>query len=1070
MTDPGWEQVERLFHQTRDLHPDERVSVLEEVSDEAVRSQLESLLAAHDTLASLDTPAGFLQTLDPLRAGALIEEASRSSFDDPVNTEEATSLDGHPRTLGKYEILRPLGRGGMGMVYLGRDPDLDRRVAIKLLPPDVQADPEADRRLVAEARAGSALDHPNVGTVYEIGEGRLGGAEASDGHWPETTRFIAMAYYEGETLRARLEARPIPVEEAVELARQVASGLAAAHSAGVVHRDIKPENLILSRGTVKIVDFGIARYASATRTVARGRGTAAYMSPEQTRGEKATPATDVWALGVILFEMLAGQRPFPGDEPDAVIYSVRNDEPAPLRTLVAPSRAKEISDGLLQILDQCLTKDPSGRFSSGIEVEAALERLIDLTTAEPDAVAAAGEHQADRRSPIPLAAAGLGIGPRTWISALLLLAAIGAYGAHRLGVFSGAPLGDAELAASSFGPATVGDPRAAVVLADFGANESDPSLGRLVTEALRIDLLQSPALRVVESHEILETFQRMGHDPVNGLTEAVAREIAQRDGFEAVISGEAAGLGAGFLLAARVMDAATGRTVAAFRESAADSTGLLDALDRLSKQVREHLGESARELNAASPLPQVSTSSLPALERFAQATELSLSGGSSADVVALLEEAVALDSAFTSAYRALSVALWNIRADRARTVAATRAAYDQRSRLGPRERHLAEAVYHWQVRGDAEETAAAYRRLLAVDPGDRTAVNNLALALLFLGRPAEAERVIREQGGHLLLPGGPYLLRANLARALYLGGDTDGALAVLDSLVSESAGPAAEVERSRLLAAAGRWDDAEEAARTLVASRGENPAVRAASTRILWHITATRGRLSEADSLFSQLEALLTGAGALDELARDLVRKAEITRTLSGDSGGAKSQLRELAERSDIDVMTTGANLAPRVAAAFAAVGDTAEALALVDRWEAQPLEARSDPDSFSPELARARVEMARASSDVAWADSAAARLQKAVDATIHGLDYLPDLARAHQIAGRREEAVRSLREYVDFRHTRRVHRVAPYLGPALRELEALCTRLGDEVCATENRTRLAELWVDADSPLVLRP
>ncbi len=1029
MADSRWDQVERLFHRTRDLHPDERVAILDEVDDPTLRTEVESLLAAHDTLTSLDAAeaagaadasVGFLQTLDPLRAGTLI----------------GTS-DVHPRTLGKYEILRPLGRGGMGMVYLARDPDLDRLVAIKLLPPDAQTDPEADRRLLAEARAGSALDHPNVGTIYGIGEGQLGDPLSGEG--TGTTRFIAMAYYEGDTLRERLQSGPIPIDEALDIAEQIASGLAAAHSAGVVHRDIKPENLILSGDTVKIVDFGIARYTSATRTLARGRGTAAYMSPEQTRGEQATPAADVWALGVVVYEMLVGRRPFPGDEPDTVIYSVRNDEPAPLRDQIAADRWTEGSERLAEVVHGCLTKDPAERFPSGAEVLDALRGLE--------------------------SGAGGGSGARrwAWIAAVLVIAAVGAFGADQLGVIGTADTGVPTGARGGSAGALPTDGRTEIVLADFGASEGNAALGRVVTEALRIDLGQSPVLRVVEDHEIMDAFQRMSHDPRDGLSEETAREVALRDGFEAVVTGEAASLGTGFVLAARVRDATSGRTVAAFRESAADSAGLIDALDRLSKKVRGGLGETAGQLSAAAPLPQVATPSLPALERYAMAVDLVLVGGYGPESAALLEEAVALDSTFASAYRALSVALWNMRADRTRTVAATTAAYRLRSRLADRERYVAEAAYHWQVMGDPGRTAAAYRRVLTVAPGDLTAVNNLALALLFQGEPAEAERVIREQGGEFLRPGGPYLVRSNLAAALYFQGDVEGGLAMFDSLVSESAGPAAEVERSRMLAAAGRWDDSEAAARTLLEHSGGIPAVRAAVTRILWHIAATRGRLAEADSLFERLEEYLLEAGAMDELARELVRRSAVTRNLKQDPVGARAQLQEVLRRGDIDVMSTGATVAPRMAAALAAVGDTAEALALADQWEALPIEARSDPDSFSPELARARVEMARAERDLSWADSASARLDRVVRSTIHGIDYLPDLARAYRIAGRRDDAIRTLHEYVEFRHPRRLHRVAPYLGPALRELAILCTEAGDEACAAKARADLEFLWLDAD-------
>ncbi len=268
------------------------------------------------------------------------------------------------QTVSHYKILEKLGEGGMGVVYRAEDTKLRRMVALKFLPTELTLDPDAKERFVHEAQAASALDHPNICTVYEINE-------AQDG-----SSFIAMACYEGETLKKSIERGALSAEEAINIVIQVAQGLGRAHEAGIVHRDIKPANIMITnRGEAKILDFGLAKLSTQTRLTRTGTtiGTVAYMSPEQARGDVVNHRTDIWSLGVVLYEMIAGKLPFKGDYEQALIYSILNSDPEPISGL-----EKAEYSGVGSIVERCLTKDPAGRYQSATELIDDLRNVKEL--------------------------------------------------------------------------------------------------------------------------------------------------------------------------------------------------------------------------------------------------------------------------------------------------------------------------------------------------------------------------------------------------------------------------------------------------------------------------------------------------------------------------------------------------------------------------------------------------------------------------------------------------------------------------------------------------------------------
>ena len=337
----SWASVEALFITALEKPPEQIEALLDAHPDPKVREEVRRLLARHFELSTGEQSAGFLNRLDRSRAAAIMDAYE-------------TSVD--PKSIGRYLITRRLGRGATGVVYLARDPLLGRDIAIKLLSPSLSADPSAVRRFAEEARAASALDNPHIITIHEIG------------HTDDERLFITMAYTPGETLRERMSRERLDISDALQIGSEVAEGLAAAHAQGIVHRDIKPENILLTPRGACIVDFGIAKIGAQTLTKTGATlGTAAYMSPEQTQGMGVDYRSDIWSLGVVLYEMVSGVRPFGAENSEALIYQVRHDRPKSLAV-----RCPSISLEAAQTIERCLEKNPPMRPHSAADLAAEL--------------------------------------------------------------------------------------------------------------------------------------------------------------------------------------------------------------------------------------------------------------------------------------------------------------------------------------------------------------------------------------------------------------------------------------------------------------------------------------------------------------------------------------------------------------------------------------------------------------------------------------------------------------------------------------------------------------------------
>jgi serine/threonine protein kinase/Flp pilus assembly protein TadD len=345
LTNAQIERLKTLFDDALSTTSSSRNAFLREAcgDDAVLRHELESLLAAHE------------------ESGDYFEKLTLDLIGPALSSIELNN-DGvsADRKVSHYELLERIGSGGMGVVYKARDTRLDRTVALKFLPQRHASNPNARARLLAEARAASALDHPNIGVVYEIGEAERG------------RQFIAMGWYDGATLKDEARRGPITVPKAIAVGTQLASALAAAHGAGIIHRDVKPSNVVVTRsGAVKLLDFGIAKLMSAEdgETPATA-GTLPYMSPEQTRNAPLDARTDIWSLGVLLYELLAGQRPFRGESDERIVEAIQKEELASLTSLRC-----DVTPAFARIVDRCLRKIPAERYQSAEEVHAALSQL-----------------------------------------------------------------------------------------------------------------------------------------------------------------------------------------------------------------------------------------------------------------------------------------------------------------------------------------------------------------------------------------------------------------------------------------------------------------------------------------------------------------------------------------------------------------------------------------------------------------------------------------------------------------------------------------------------------------------
>jgi serine/threonine protein kinase/Flp pilus assembly protein TadD len=951
------------------------------------------------------------------------------------------------KQLGPYEILSPLGKGGMGEVYLARDIRLKRKVALKLLPAAFTQDEDRVRRFEQEAQAASALNHPNIITIYEIGE--------VDG-----THFIATEFIEGQTLRQQMTSTQMKLAVALDLATQVASALAAAHAAGIVHRDIKPENVMVRPdGLVKVLDFGLAKLTEVSSssvdtgapTSARVKtetgavmGTPRYMSPEQARGQKADARTDIFSLGVVLFEMIAGRGPFEGATAGEVIGAILHLEPPPLQHYV-----REMPEALEWIITKALQKDREQRYQGvkdlaldlkglkhRLEIEAEREHSGQPSVREEaasDRPASEATMQAAAAQTDERAAAG------TTSSAKILL---GEIKRHRLGVaLTLAALVIAAMAAFFYFNRGFNSNRPiltdkdTILLADFVNNTGEPVFdGGTLKQGLAVQLQQSPFLNLFPDERVRQALRLMNKPPDERVTREVGREIAQRQrqGLKAVITGTIAKFDRNYSVTLEAINSQTGEQIALTQAEAEGKDQVLRALSQAATQLREKLGESLGSIQRFDkPLEEATTSKLEAFQAHALGTELAISGRLM-ESIPVYKRAVEMDPDFATAYSMLSI--MHIATGRPSLAAKyAEKAYALKDRVGEFEKLRITSFYHGLVTGDlnkrievlrlqkqiyprvpsgSTDLGLAYnqigqfdqaiveaREALRLNPNFAAPYRGLGLALLRLNRFAEAKDALTQALQQKLEMTD---FHSFLYQIAFVGGDTAGMQQQIEWARGKPDEYVAFDWQTGAAAFAGQWRRAQELARRAIdlASRGDTKEVAA-------RYEAEQALRAAVFGQFTLAKAAAANSLALERNQVTLTRVA-LALALSGEPSQAQMLVDELVKRYPQDTLINGIWLPAIRAALELQRGNAGQA-----REQLQPTLRYEEVAEFWPKYLRGQAYL-----KLGQGAEAAVEFQKILGSRgwemfspLYPLAHL-GLARAAALGG---DAAKSRKAYQDF-------------------------------------------------------
>lgn len=648
----------------------------------------------------------------------------------------------------------------MGEVYLAQDTKLDRKVALKILPAEVAAHPNRMKRFVQEAKAASALNHPNIVTIYEIEQ-------------IDSLNFIAIEFIDGETLRQRI-AKAVKLGEVLDVAIQTASALSAAHAAGIVHRDIKPENIMIRPdGIVKVLDFGLAKLSErtdtsqvdsevATKALVQTEpgtvmGTVAYMSPEQARAQSVDARTDIFSLGVVIYEMVAGQAPFSGPTKSDLIVAILDREPLPLAR-----SARDAPDEMERLVMKALAKDRDDRYQTVKDLLIDLRNLrrkLDVDaeinrSAPPEFHASKTSNQ----SQTTLATAS-GSAPATAQGSTahdFIVSGIKTY--KLVAVLTLAIL---IVAAAAFffyrnrAPALT--EKDTILLSDFTNTTGDPVFDGTLKQALAVNLRQSPFLNLFADDRVRETLKMMNRSPDERVTPAIGREICLRQGLKAMLTGSIATLGRNYVINLEAVNAKTGEVLSSEQTEVESKEQVLRSLGQAATRLREKLGESLSSIQKFS-LEQVTTPSLDALKAYSLAGEQNRKG-KYFESISFTKHATELDPNFASAYSLLAADYTNTNQPGLAAEAA-RKAFELREHVSERERLLIADQYYSKETGELNKAVEALELCLQTYPRDQEALHNVGYRYSLIGRNEEA---IEEYSEALRLNPTLGITRTNLA-------------------------------------------------------------------------------------------------------------------------------------------------------------------------------------------------------------------------------------------------------------------------------------------------------------------